>query len=174
MLGSMTATAVYAHIPTSVSLGSETESAITISWTHATDDSCGSGCDGITDVDIIRTPGQIGSTLNTVHITNSTQYVVANNATGLSSWVDHSLPSGTVFMHEVCHPDPDTHTCAVADTNATNAAGVDPTFTQTKAKAINATSINFSMDQNSAVVSWAGPPSANHTAVTGLKIELKK
>ena len=177
MVSSMAVSTAYAHSPTSVAV-TTTETTATITWVHtaaagcATSDS-GSGC--LTDVDIVRIPGNncIASVAceHDVGISNSTQYVVANNATGLTTWTDHSLPEGTIFSYEVCHPDPDTHTCAVADTNETDAAGVDPVFTQTKAKAINATSINFSMNQNSAVVSWAGPPSANHTAVTGLKIE---
>jgi hypothetical protein len=175
----MTASAVYAHIPTSVSLGSETESQITISWTHATDDSCGSGCDGITDVDIIRTPGQIGSTNTSVSITNATSYVVANNATGLSSWVDHSLPSGTYFMYEVCHPDPDTSTCATADTNSTHASGTEPLWTTTKASAptdilLTPGPTTIDVRVGPWLTNTTNSPAgnfANNTAVVGLKIE---
>ena len=172
MVSSMAVSAAYAHDPTGVSV-TTTETTATITWTHTGSAGCAdsgnSGC--LTDVDIMRIPGQTADVNYTTLFSNSTAYVIVNNATGLSTWTDHSLPEGTVFSYQVCHGDPDTHTCAVADTNATNAGGVDPVFTQTKAVAINATSINFSMDQNSAVVSWAGPPSGNHTAVTGLKIE---
>jgi len=175
----MTASAVYAHAPTSLSLSGQTESTITINWTHATTDSCGSDCDGVTDVDIVRTPGQIGSTLNTVSITNATAYVVANNATGLSSWTDHSLPSGTYFMYEVCHPDPSTSTCATADTNTTHAASTEPMWTTTKASAptdIKLTPHPKKIDVR--VGAWltntTNAPAgnfANNTAVVGLKVE---
>nr|ABZ09316.1 putative Fibronectin type III domain protein [uncultured marine crenarchaeote HF4000_APKG7F19] len=173
MVSSFAVSAAYAHSPTSVAV-TTTETTATITWVHTASAGCatsdsGSGC--LTDVDIVRTPGQTAAVNYTTTVSNSTQYVVANNATGLTTWTDHSLPEGTIFAYEVCHGDPDTHTCAVADTNETNAGGVDPVYTQTKAVAINATSINISMDQNSAVVSWLTPSRDNHTAVTGLKIE---
>mgnify|MGYP001453575368 FL=1 len=173
MVSSMAVTAANAHSPTAVSLSS-TETTVTISWTHAGTAGCatsdsGSGC--LTDVDIVRLPGQEASLDYTTTVSNSTQYVVANNATGLSSWTDHSLPEGTIFSYEVCHGDPDTHTCKVADTNATNAGGSTPVLIQTKSKAINATSIQFSMGQNDAVVKWLVPSANNHTDIGGLKIE---
>ena len=177
MVSSMAVSAAYAHDPTGVSV-TTTETTATITWTHTgaagCADSGNSGC--LTDVDIMRIPGQSVAVNYTTLVSNSTAYVVVNNATlgnlaGMTSWTDHSLPEGTIFSYEVCHGDPGTHTCKIADTNETNAGGSDPVYTQTKAAAVNATSMNFSMDQNSAVVSWAGPPSANHTAVTGLKIE---
>ena len=177
MVSSMAVSAAYAHSPTGVSVTAVTATTVTIGWTHTAAGACAtSGCNGLTDVDIMRIPGQSVAVNYTTLISNSTAYVVANNATlgnlaGMTSWTDHSLPEGTIFSYEVCHGDPDTHTCADADVNAVNAGRADKVFTQTKATAINATSINFSMNQNSAVVSWAGPPSANHTAVTGLKIE---
>ena len=124
----------------------------------------------------MRVPGQSCATncLHGVSISNSTAYVVANNATGLSSWTDHSLPEGTEFSYQVCHTEKETTAtlgCIPANTDGTNEGNSAKVFGMTNPTAINATSINFSMDQNSAVVSWAGPPSANHTAVTGLKIE---
>jgi hypothetical protein len=172
----------YAHAPKSVSV-TTTETTATITWSHSgaagQSPVCVTGkalstC--LSDVDIVRIPGQHVSDNYSTTYTNATQYVVVNNATlgnlaGMTSWTDHSLPEGTIFSYEVCHGDPGTHTCKIADTNETNAGGSDPVYTQTKAAAVNATSMNFSMNQNSAVVSWAGPPSANHTAVTGLKIE---
>ena len=155
----------YAHSPTSVAV-TTTETTATITWVHA---AAWSGTiNGITDVDIVRVPGQVGSTNYTTLVGNSTQYVVANNATGLATWTDHSLPQGTVFSYEVCHGDPNTHTCAVADTNATNGGGVDPVYVTTKTTAV--TGVNISAEQNSAVLTWGGLTS-NNTGVAGYKIE---
>ena len=173
MVSSMAVSSAYAHAPTGVSV-TATETTATISWTHAGSAGCAtsdSGSSCLTDVDIVRLPGQEASLDYTTTVSNSTQYVVANNATGLSSWTDHSLPEGTIFSYEVCHGDPDTHTCKVADTNATNAGGSTPVLIQTKSKAINATSIQFSMGQNDAVVKWLVPSANNHTDMRGLKIE---
>ena len=175
MVSSMSVTAANAHSPTSVSLSS-TETTVTISWTHsgaagcATSDS-GSSC--LTDVDIMRVPGQSCATNceHGVNVSNATAYVVANNATSLSSWTDHSLPEGTVFGYQVCHNEPNKEACTTALTDGTNEGNSDQVFITTKASKINATSINFSIDKNSVVVDWAGPQAANNTAVTGLKIE---
>ncbi len=173
MVSSTAVSAAYAHAPTSVSV-TATETTATISWTHAAAaQNCGgeATCGGLTDVNIMRTPGQHSSENYTTTVGNGTAYVVANNATGLSSWTDHSLPEGTVFKYQVCHPEATKVTCSVGDTDGTNAGAAAPVFTQTKAKAINATSINFSMDQNSAVVKWLVPAANNNTDVRGLKIE---
>ena len=101
MVSSMAVSAAYAHAPTGVSV-TTTETTATISWTHAAAaQNCGgkATCGGLTDVDIIRLPGQHSSENYTTTVGNSTQYVVANNATGLSTWTDHSLPQGTVFSY---------------------------------------------------------------------------
>ena len=170
---------VSAHAPKSVAV-TTTETTATITWSHSGAASqtpvCVTGkalstC--LTDVNIMRTPGQSCATLcpHGVNVGNATATVIANNATGLSSWTDHSLPQGTIFAYQVCHPESTKVTCSAADTDGTNAGTAAKVFTQTKAVAINATSINFSMGQNDAVVTWKGPSAANHTAVTGLKIE---
>ena len=176
MVSSMAVSTAYAHSPTGVSVTAVTETTVTIGWTHAAAaQNCGglAACGGLTDVNILRVPGQSCAT-NCEHgvaVSNSTAYLVANNATAFTSWTDHSLPEGTEFSYQVCHGDPSTHTCSTTDTNTTNAGNSDKVFTTTKATAVNATSINLSMNQNSAVLSWAGPAAANNTAVTGLKIE---
>jgi len=178
MVSSMAVSAAYAHAPTAVTL-TPTETTVAITWTHTGAAGCAtsealSTC--LTDVDIMRLPGQLASTNYTTLVTNSTAYVVAHNATGLSSWTDHSLPEGTVFQYTICHTEAETTAtlgCVAANVDGTNAGSATPAFTTTKASAINATNINFSMDQNSAVVSWDGNlgNSANNTAATGLKIE---
>ena len=172
MVSSMAVSAAYAHDPTGVSV-TTTETTATITWTHTGSAGCAdsgnSGC--LTDVDIMRIPGQSVAVNYTTLLSNSTAYVVANNATGLTTWTDHSLPEGTVFSYQVCHGDTDTATCADSDVDSANAGRANKVFTQTDAVVVNGTSINFSMGQNSAVVSWAGPQPGNGTAVTGLKIE---
>ena len=174
MVSSMAVSAAYAHSPSSVSATS-TETTATIIWTHTAAGACAtSGCNGLTDVDIMRIPGQnsvAGTDIDnhSVLVGNGTAYVVANNATGLSTWKDHSLPEGTLFNYQVCHNEPDAVACTTALTDGTNEGNSDKVFTQTKATA--PTGINLSMDQNSAVVSWIGPTANNNTAVTGLKIE---
>ena len=169
MVSSMAVSAAYAHSPTAVSATS-TETTVTIIWTHTAAGACAtSNCNGLTDVDIMRIPGQFGSIAHSTLVSNSTAWVVANNATGLSTWTDHSLPEGTIFSYQVCHNEANAVLCTTLLTDGTNEGNSDKVFIQTKATA--PTGMNFSMDQNSAVVSWAGTPSANHTAVTGLKIE---
>ena len=185
MVSSMAVSAAYAHAPTAVTL-TPTETTILISWTHSGDAGQDPVCvEGrslstcLTDVDVMRLPGQTASTANTTTVSNSTAYMVINNATGLSSFTDHSLPEGTVFSYQVCHTeadggsaaDPTSLGCTEANTDGTNAGTADEVFTTTKASAVNGTSINFSMAQNSAVVNWTVPPGNNNTAVGGLKIE---
>ena len=105
----MAVTAAYAHSPTGVSVTAVTATTVTIGWTHTAAGACAtSGCNGLTDVDIMRIPGQnsvAGTDIDnhSVLVGNGTAYVVANNATGLSAWTDHSLPEGTVFNYQVCH-----------------------------------------------------------------------
>ena len=181
MVSSAALSAAYAHSPTSVSLSAITETTITVNWTHTAAGACASSvaCEGKTDVDIMRVPGQSCATscLHGVSISNSTAYVVANNATGLTSWTDHSLPEGTEFSYQVCHTEQEaadgetTLGCTKANTDGTNAGNSLKVFGMTKPTAINATSLNFSMDQNSAVVSWILPSSNNNSAISGLKIE---
>ena len=159
MVSSMAVSAAYAHAPTAVTL-TPTETTVAITWTHTGAAGCAtsealSTCQD--DVDIMRLPGQLASTNYTTLISNSTAYMVANNATGLSSWTDHSLPEGTVFQYTICHTEeesaganPASLGCAPANVDGTNAKSATPVFTTTKASAINATNINFSTDQKHA------------------------
>ena len=132
---SFTVSESYAHAPTAVSLSDITETTMTINWTHSGDAGQGTPCVAaiaastcLTDVDIMRVPGQLGSTNYTTLVSNSTAYVVANNATGLSTWTDHSLPEGTVFAYQVCHTETAKASCLVADTNGTNEGKADTVF----------------------------------------------
>ena len=130
MVSSMAVSATYAHAPTSVVV-TTTETTATITWTHAAAaQNCGglAACGGLTDVDIVRTPGQTAAVIYTTTISNGTAYVVANNATGLSTWTDHSLPEGTVFAYQVCHTETAKASCLVADTNGTNEGKADTVF----------------------------------------------
>ena len=200
MVSSMAVTAAYAHSPSSVSVTAVTATTVTIGWTHsgaagcATSDS-GSSC--LTDVDIMRIPGQNTSGSGSdgdnysVLVGNSTAHVVANNATGLSSWQDHSLPEGTLFNYQVCHNEADAVACTTALTDGTNEGNSDKVWTTTKASEISG--LTMSADQNSVVLTWQGfvvngtdngggastassSPGdgvtlANDTAVAGYKIE---
>ena len=177
LLGSSFAvSAAYAHAPSAVTLSSITETTITINWTHTAAGACATAnCNGLTDVDIMRVPGTdnlFTDEANTTLISNSTAYVVYNNATTITSFTDHSLPEGTEFEYTVCHSEGGAiASCTVARTDGTNEGKALPVYGMTLPTAINATSLNFSMDQNSAVVSWLTPSSNNNTAVAGLKIE---
>ena len=170
---SLAVSTAYAHSPSAVS-ATTTDTTATIIWTHTAAGACAtSNCNGLTDVDIMRIPGQnsvAGTDIDnhSVLVSNSTAYVVANNATGFSSWKDHSLPEGTLFNYQVCHNEPDAVACTTALTDGTNEGNSDKVFTTTKANAI--TGLNISTEQNSVFLSWTGP-TANNTAVAGYKVE---
>ncbi|SVE62632.1 uncharacterized protein METZ01_LOCUS515486, partial [marine metagenome] len=165
--GSMAATDVEAHVPTAVTLSSETETKITITWVHlgtAAANGCGSGCglsdSGTTnnrDVDVLR-----GSTN------------IVNNSTA-QTFTDSSLSEGTEYNYTVCHGDPSTTNCAVTGTYALKA---DPAFSHTLAG--NGTGLGFlsqtvtlSTSPTSIGVLWAGP-THNNTNVIGLKVQYQK
>ena len=133
----------YAHAPKDVSLSAVTETTITINWTHSAAAGQTPPCVAaaststcITDVNIMRIPGISGSTSHSTLVSNSTAYVVYNNATGLSSYKDFSLAEGTEYNYQVCHGDVDADSCADSDVNTTNAGAAGKVYATTKASAV--------------------------------------
>ena len=181
----------YAHAPTAVSLSAITETTMTINWTHsgAADQStpCVAGVAAstcLTDVNIMRIPGIFGSTAHSTLASNSTAYVVYNNATGLTSYKDFSLAEGTEYTYQVCHSENDAESCATGDTDGTNAGTAAKVYATTKASAI--AGLTISTEQNSMLLTWTGTVEngtdngggipgaitlANNTSVTGYKVE---
>ena len=120
MGSSFAVSAAYAHDPTGVSV-TTTETTATIIWTHTAAGACAtSNCNGLTDVDIVRVPGQSGATINTTLVSNSTAYMVYNNATTITTFTDHSLPEGTIFSYQVCHNEANAVLCTTALTESTS------------------------------------------------------
>jgi len=188
MVSSMAVTAAYAHSPTGVSVTAVTATTVTIGWTHTAAGACAtSNCNGLTDVDILRVPGQSASTANTTLVSNSTAYMVYNNATTITTFTDHSLPEGTIFSYQVCHNEANAVLCTTALTDGTNEGNSDKVWTTTLASEI--AGLTASTDQNSVVLTWqgfvvngtgtstdratpgVGVTITNDTAVAGYKIE---
>ena len=167
---------------------------MTINWTHSGAASQSTPCvtgvaasTCLTDVDIMRIPGIFGSTAHSTLTSNSTAYVVYNNATGLTSYKDFSLAEGTEYNYQVCHGDVDADSCASGDVDTTNAGTAAKVYATTKASEI--AGLTMSADQNSMVLTWqgfvvngtgtstdratpgVGVTITNDTAVAGYKIE---
>jgi len=185
----------YAHAPKDVSLSSITETTITINWTHSGDASQTPPCVAshalstcLTDVNIMRLPGIFVGTSHSTLLTNSTAYVVYNNATGLTSYTDFSLAEGTEYTYEICHPDGDAagaDSCAAGDVGDTNAGTSARETATTLASSI--AGLIVSANQNSVFLAWIGQVEngtnngaglvpggvtlLNDTAVAGYKVQ---
>ena len=150
-----------AHNPTSVAVtAAASETSLTITWVH----SAGASLD---HVDIIRTPGQAASLNFTTLTTNSTAFVLVNNATGVTTFTDHGLSQGTYYAYTVCHPAPDASDCSSETGFAGKFAGGAQHETTLGSEP---TLVTLIPRQTEIDVIWAGP-SFNNTAVTGLEVK---
>ena len=159
-----------AHAPTSVAVtAADSEDMLTITWVHAAATACGAACSGVDHVDILRVPGQDASLNYTTKVGNATAYVVANNATGVLTWTDHSLAQGTQYQYTICHPDPAESDCSADTSNAATfvTTGAVPMETTLGSEP---TLVTLIPRQTEIDVIWAGH-SFNNTDVKGLAIK---
>ena len=176
-----------AHRPTNAAVNWVTTNQIKLVWTHT--GSLTAAQDA--DVDICRgssTAGDVPLTADVNILSNGTLNgagVVATTQTGESSYVDHSLAEGTLYVYTIIHPDKDETDCSISAT----ALKHDPVEQVTKSMA--PIGITLSSTGDSVNVAWNGKfvhngstsaqgaikaglgvgSNANHTAVNGLKIE---
>ena len=176
-----------AHRPTDASVAWVTTNQIKLVWTHT--GSLTAAQDA--DVDICRgssTAGDDPVTADVNILSNGTLNgagVVATTQTGESSYIDHSLAEGTLYVYTILHPDKDETDCSISAV----ALKHDPVEQVTKSMA--PIGINLSSSGDSINVTWNGKfvhngsttaqgkafaaagtgSTGNHTAVNGLKIE---